>query len=74
MACITITVPELEVSYEVDVTEDMLVRDLRAELKVLTGLLVGADFYYHQSLEFRHIHAFDLKEHGVFISSTPGAA
>jgi hypothetical protein len=38
MTCITIIVPALQVSYEVDVTKDMLVRDLRAELEILTGL------------------------------------
>ena len=57
MTCITIIVPALQVSYEVDVTKDMLVRDLKAELEILTGLPIGANF--HQSLEFRHIQAFD---------------
>jgi len=59
MACVTIIVPALRVSYEVDVTKDMLVRDLKAELEVLTGLPIGANSNFHQSLEFRHIHAFD---------------
>ena len=42
MACmITVIVPVFEVSYEVDVTMDMLVRELKAELEVLTGLPIG---------------------------------
>jgi len=59
MVCITIILPAFQVSYEVDVTEDMLVRDLKAELEVLTGLPIGANFNYHQSLEFHHIQAVD---------------
>ena len=43
MPSITITVPAFQVNYEVDVTKDMLVRDLRTELEVLTGLPIGAN-------------------------------
>jgi hypothetical protein len=67
MTSITVVVPAFQVSYEeVDVTEDMLVRDLKAELEVLTDLPIGVKFNYHQSLEFRHADAFDLKENSVF--------
>jgi hypothetical protein len=47
MTCITIVVPAFQVNYEVDVTEDMLVRDLKVELEVLTALPIGVKFNYH---------------------------
>ena len=47
MACMTIIVPAFQVYYEVDVTKDMLVRDLKADLEVLTGLPIGANFNFH---------------------------
>ena len=51
MACvITVIIPVFEVSYEVDVTMNMLVRELKAELEVLTGLPIGERrFDYHQA-------------------------
>jgi len=41
MASITVVAPAFHVSYEIDVTKDMSVRELKAELEVLTGLPIG---------------------------------
>jgi len=42
MASITVIAPAFQVSYEIDVTKDMSVRELKAELEVMTGLPIGA--------------------------------
>ena len=49
MACITVIAEELEVSYEVDVTKDMLVRDLITELEALMGLPIGVNVNYQSN-------------------------
>ena len=62
MTCITVIVPAFQLSYEVAVTKDTLVRDVKAELEVLTGSPIGTT----TSLLSFAIHAFGLKDHTVF--------